>query len=778
MGGVVGDDDLLGGDLQRGRTVGVVGTQSADQQAVGVQRGELVGRQLDHAGRGVGGLGDDLDRRRRDVGLGAAPLGPWRGQEGPAEVEGRAGIDDQPARVDRQPGGVQAVLRRLGLEVCVGRGQGEVGIGADDRLALDVEHPGRRVRRAAEAAVASAHGDDTVRQGQAGADRHGPGAGVLDHLHAAGQHGVLRRQQGVPACGDAVPAVEIDAAPRLGRPVEIGVVGRIDRVAGRRRRLGETGHDGVDLTTVGELIAVVAAVGVGIVLAEHVARAARAGDEFIGVDVAAAFEVDRRARGGVDGAAGEGQHGGGRRGQRVGVRRAEIIFRLVGGDAVGDRQAVGRDRGQAAGAQCQRGGGRCEHGVGPAGAEDQRRRAAQGQGADRRAHHAVLDDVGRLDQQVAAGGIGRRRRGAVRCDGDHAGRSGRGDVVAAAGGGVDLGGGQVEGAVGGELAEQAGRESLAGDLQRLHADEADVALGGQVDPGDVAVEQHRACDVEHLGGEGDLARPRGSDGRIAELLEGALQGDIGGLDPQRAGDADGRGQGLHVGQAGRAEERVQGRGQAGQEEGLAEGQVDRGRAGGGQVALDRQHAETGALDLLDGIGVERAAGRIVGGQRHRAGSAGRKGEHAAGRRGGAAVGVDGRAGEHAAGADAQGAGRAPLRDGDELAAGGQLVEGVGGAGQIERRARRGGQRQSRAYGVRVGAGRHIGEVGLEVRDREQLAAGSNQVGDGGADRAAGDHAAGDHLAALGDADGVRIAQADAGEVGDAARRHVQPDAGR
>ncbi len=200
-------------------------------------------------------------------------------------------------------------MRRQGGELQIARGQGDVGIGQHHGLGLDVEaaHIGL-LEAAGGGAVAPGDHDGPVFELLAGAGGHRRGAGALDHPHAARQHGVLGRQQGVPARRNARAAVEMDAPADPGSRIEIAVVGRIDRVHGRDRGGREPRHDGVDLPLVRVLIAGVSGEGVGVEPVQLVAGAAGAGDEFIGVDVAAAAEVHRGALAEVEAGAADMQH--------------------------------------------------------------------------------------------------------------------------------------------------------------------------------------------------------------------------------------------------------------------------------------------------------------------------------------------------------------------------------------------------------------------------------------------------------------------------------------
>ena len=131
-----------------------------------------------------------------------------------------------------------------------------------------------------------------------------------------------------------------------------GLDNRIDRVMDRDRRIGKTRHDGINLTPVRILVANAAndigAVLIRVELAEHVARTACTRHEFVSVDVAATGQIDGGALREGDVLAAQRQHLDRRAFELGGAGRREIPLNGIGGGAVGDRQAAGRDARDAA----------------------------------------------------------------------------------------------------------------------------------------------------------------------------------------------------------------------------------------------------------------------------------------------------------------------------------------------------------------------------------------------------------------------------------------------
>ncbi len=199
----------------------------------------------------------------------------------------------------------------------------DFGILAPDRVRLKLQHGCLRGARAVDGVAEQAgHIDRAVGRGEGFARLIGVAGGDHDHAVGAGHGGIFCRQQRVGTGRHSVAARERDGRAGGGRGDEARIIGRKRRVVAR--------HEGID------------GLGGG---GEHVARAAGAGHIFGGVDIAAAAAVDHGAGLRID--SGTAQQ---KQLCRRPVQEPAIVgpAGAIGGGAVGDRQAAGGDRGEAA----------------------------------------------------------------------------------------------------------------------------------------------------------------------------------------------------------------------------------------------------------------------------------------------------------------------------------------------------------------------------------------------------------------------------------------------
>ncbi|CAB3708421.1 hypothetical protein LMG26840_05712 [Achromobacter dolens] len=317
----------------------------------------------------------------------------------------------------------------------------------------------------------------------------------VEHTRRAGldaerarQHGEIGGQQRVGAGRQPRHAgADGDALAVRGHG---GVLG------GRRIVAAEAGHDGIDGAA--GLAETEAGIGVGHGVLEHVHRTAASAHERGAGQFAAAGQVQQRAGVGRDGLHVDLDHAGRRAVQVIAAHArdpdllsAVQVLDTVGGAAIGHYQPLAADRGYAAGQETHAG----RRALGPH--EDNR--------AERRVHHAALDDIGPRQRHRAEGGIrhvGHALRGAP--DRQHRIRIlqriaaplpvvfARRNPAAAAGGGIDLGRGDGQ-AVG------RGQQRVAIEvLAHGHARQAQVA--GQVDLDVIeAAQVAHAAQIHHAG---------------------------------------------------------------------------------------------------------------------------------------------------------------------------------------------------------------------------------------------------------------------------------------
>src|SRR6202012_151310 len=145
---------------------------------------------------------------------------------------------------------------------------------------------------------------------------------------------MLCGQQGVPASGNTAAPIQIDALANRLLGIKGTIVGGINRIERRHGSIRNARYDSIDLPVIGELVPTVAGESISVELAENITRSTSAGDEFIGVDITAPAQIDRRTRVGDDILAAQCQYRGGRRIQRIGVIGGKEIFLLIGGRTI------------------------------------------------------------------------------------------------------------------------------------------------------------------------------------------------------------------------------------------------------------------------------------------------------------------------------------------------------------------------------------------------------------------------------------------------------------
>ena len=547
---VVAERHGAGADRQV-RAAGHAVAHRADDQAVGAHRVEHAGDQRHTDTAAFGGRGHDLDLRRREVGAAGAAAG-GRGQIHATRQHERAGrlvadLEHHLAAIGRQFGRGQALRRRLGAEVAGGVVVRELRLLAHHGAGRHDEALRTRGDRA-RARLRPVSGDQhrAVGQGAVGAGRHVARIGRHRDAVAAGQQGVVRRQQGVEAGRQTRSAGKIDA--RADGGVGIAAVVAIDR-----RQLAAEGRvDRIDRR-----------LGQRRIVRQHVARAALARREAVGIERAAAGEVEHGRAVGADRA---GQRGDLFCRQRAFGDRAasdrvlhdrhrcaigEHVLPGAGGrhaavaDAAQRHHAAARNRGQAAGAVTQ---ALRDDGVG------RRVEVAHLDAAERRQHAPVLDDLRRHRRQATAGREHGLRRVAVggKCQvprvGHRAGAAHR-QLEIAERGRVELGVGQTQVAQHPERASGCAVEDA--EIVRIgQAAEPDVGSSHQVGVAET-LQRAVADEVDRRGRDLDAAVADGGHaihriGGLGRVGIGDLKGRVAGADlhlgrPQRQGVAGGQG---------------------------------------------------------------------------------------------------------------------------------------------------------------------------------------------------------------------------------------------
>ena len=307
------------------------------------------------------------------------------------------------------------------------------------------------------------------------------------------------------------------------------------------------------MASVGELQTVARTEWVGVAAIEDIARAADTTGELIGVQVAAAAKVDRRARCDDDPPAAQAQVGSRRREQPLVAGRQEEILGQVGRRAVGDAQPPRRHRGNAVAAEDDTGGcwnDATNQVVGHTG-QRKRGRRAERQSPDGDANDTVLYNVRGLDRQVAARCVRHRGHGSGSAfDADRRGPADRGDQEGVSRSGRAAGALRVDLAL--QIActgdrvklrradrqvavdDQLPRQCSGASGQGLNPRNADFAARRQRDRGDRRIDIYRAHDIDRGSIDADGARATCDGAARRDGLRQARQADVGRNDRQPA----------------------------------------------------------------------------------------------------------------------------------------------------------------------------------------------------------------------------------------------------